>query len=112
VKEDGIYYAKDCAVCADAQREREDSDKSKSRRFSKETAPKAQILQKVICPPPHALFAGDFLNLLDTAKLFERRAPRLVRRHASGQITLGQAIEMLLNLLCHLGIAFPLLKET
>src|SRR4029453_4170492 len=66
---------------------------------------KTPNLGKIIRPPAHSLLAGDFLYLLDSSKLAQRRRARFVRRHVGGNVSVDQKIDMLPDFFRHFRVA-------
>jgi hypothetical protein len=89
---------------ADTDGHDQDRDAGKPGRLAKLAKSKAQIAQRCLQTYPPALFAGDLLDLFDTAELPPRGVARFVRRHARGEICLRPSVEMGLHLLRHVGI--------
>src|SRR5207253_379054 len=94
VKQDSLNPAQYGRVRADAERQAKNGEQREPRISKKHSAAKAQILQELIRPFPDPLFARDFLDLLDSAKLLERCISRFVRRHSSRDVSLNQKIDM------------------
>ena len=74
--------------------------------------PKRRVLKKLVGPSPNPLFSRDFLGLFDSAELTQRRVTRFVRQHSRRDVSLGQKIEMRLNLFRHLGVALDFWKQS
>ena len=71
-----------------------------------------EVLPELIRPQPDALLPGDFFDLLYAAELLEGSVSCLVCRHASGNVSLDQTLDMLTYLLCYFRITAVLMKQS
>src|SRR5205085_5767077 len=78
-----VDVAEYCGICANPQRESEDSDCSKSRGFPQHAEAIAQILNQAVDQVDAAGFAAFLFGALNAAKLNPRPPQRLFSRHAA-----------------------------
>src|SRR5262249_48822271 len=94
-----IDYREDRSVCADAKRQRDDSDQREARFLRQHTGAVAQVLPKVFDPSHAPRVATPLLRLLHTAETFQRCSPRVFRIHTQADVLLGLLFDVIAQFL-------------
>jgi hypothetical protein len=103
-KTDGVDQLHDRGVCPDPERQRDQGNRRESRAAPEQPSAVPKILNHVVDDADAARIPAFLLRLLDAAEPAQRRAARLIRRHAAGDIRLGLPGEVILDLVVEIAV--------
>ena len=111
LQQHAVEHREDGSIRPDSERQRQRRHGGESRILPQHPSAETHVTRGVLQPSHAALVAIRFLHLIDAAEFAPGGVPRLLRRHAGGEVGLGLHLEMRAHLLGQIRLDLPTPEE-